>query len=100
MKSLLLDPPLASCSVLVIGTVDKVLMLHKIGQHLAPTLATISGLRPSLVIVRLTPHVNHCINRRAAPEHLAARISKRSVAQSGFNVRLIAPVRSWIVDAV
>ena len=68
------------------------------GQHIIPAPATISKLRPMIIILWLAAHEHHTIDRRSAPQHLAARHFNAPPAGTFIRFRRKAPIHRWIAN--
>ena len=95
-----LDPPLAAGAVELVGAPPVVLRALEVGQHVVPGPAGIAELAPVVVVGRLAAHVDHAVDRRAAAQHLAARIVQRTSVQAGLGLGLEAPVGARVAHGV
>ena len=100
VQALLLDPPFAAGAVQLVGPVEVVLGPLEVGQDVVPAPAGVAQLAPAVVVRGLAAHVDHAVDRRAAAQHLAARIIEHATAESRLGLGLEAPVGARIADAV
>ncbi len=77
-----LDAQLAARAVKLVGAVLVVLGALEHRQHVVPRPAAQPERRPVVVVGPLTAHVDHRVDRRAAAEHLAARVADRAAVQA------------------
>ena len=100
----LLDAPLAAARVQVLEGVLRerplVLVLLEVGQHVVPAPAGIAHLPPGVVVARLAAHVDHAVDRRAAAQHLAARIGEAAAVEARLLRGLEAPVGARVAHQV
>ena len=80
------DLPLAAGAVQVGVAAEAVLGAAEVGKHVLPAPAGIAELAPVVVVGRLAAHVDHAVDRRAATEHLAARIAERPAVETGLGL--------------
>src|SRR5262249_44264797 len=90
----------AARAVEVVGAVLIILGPLEHGQHVVPGPATQPLRGPVVIVATLPAHIDHGVDRRAAAEHLAARIADATAVQSAIRFRLEAPVRARIADGV
>ena len=71
----------------------------EVGQHALVVPAVEAKLAPAVVIQAVAAHVHHAVDRRRAPQHLAARPGDAAPVQMGLRLGLVAPVdRAHEVD--
>ena len=69
-------------------------------QHVVPRPAAQPVRGPVVVVGLLAAHVDHRVDRRAAAEHLAARIADAAAVQARIGLRDVAPIGARIADRV
>ena len=99
-QPLALHPPLAACPVQRRGAGVVVFRLPEEGQHVVPAPAAIPQLPPMVVVGSLAAHVDHAVDRRAAPQHLAAGVVQGPAVETGFRLGLHHPVGAGIAHAL
>ena len=94
------DAPLTTRTMKL--TRPQVMIFHafKNRQHIIPAPARIALGSPAIVISTLTTHVNHAVNRGAATEHAATRITQLAAIESGIGFSPVTPVSARITNAV
>ena len=95
-----LDPPLAALTVQFVGAAHAVLRAPEVGQQVGPAPAGIAELAPMVVVGGLAAHVDHAVDRRAAADHLAARVVQRAPVEARLGLGLEAPVRPRVAHGV
>ena len=100
VQALFFHPPFTAGAMNVAGTGVMVLAAFEHREDIAPRPAGIAQCRPCIVVARLSAHVHHCIDRRTATQHFAARIEYRSAVQAGAGLCAVAPVGARIADAI
>ncbi|MCY1372652.1 hypothetical protein D9M69_598740 [compost metagenome] len=68
-------------------------------QYVSPAPARIAVGGPAVVIAGLAAHVDHAVDRGAAPQHLAARVAQGATLQARLRFGLEAPVGARVADA-
>lgn len=102
-----LDADLTTDAMPVVGAAEVVFQMFIDRQRLAwtvrttpkPSLVT-GGLRPQVVVARLSAHVDHRVDRRAASDHTAPRIVNAAPGQAGVGLGRKAPIGAGIGDRV
>ena len=98
--TLLLNPPLA------LGTVQRgvpgivFFTAFEQRQYVLPGPALIAHGCPAVVITGLTTHVDHAVDRRAAAQHLTARVTQAAALQAGLGFGFEAPVSARVTNAI
>ncbi len=100
MQTLPVDAPFAARAVRLVRAMDEILVLPEKRQHIIPAPTLVAELSPLVVVARLAAHIDHAVDRRAAAQHLAARIVDGSSAQAGLRLGLEAPVGARVVHAI
>ena len=102
-----LDADLAAGAVPVVGAAEVVFQLLIDRQRLAwtvhatPTPSLVAGsLRPQVVVARLSAHVDHRVDRRAASDHAAPRVVNAAAGQAGVGLGREAPIGAGVGDCV
>ena len=96
-----LDPPLAAGRVHVARAAVVVFRALEDRQHARPRPRAVAGdARPLVVVAPLAAEVQHRVDRRAAAEHLAARVQDRAAVEPRVGLGAIAPVGARVADAV
>ena len=96
----LLDAPLAAGAVRLVGAGREILAALEVGQHVVPRPAGVAELAPLVVVARLAAHVDHAVDRRAAAQHLAARVGEGAAVEAGLRLGLEAPVGASVAHAI
>ncbi len=92
--------PLAAGAVRLVGAAEVVLALAEDREHRFPVPRCVAGqARPFVVVARLAAHVDHRVDRRAAAQHLAARVDDRAPVEALVRLGPVAPVGARVVDA-
>ncbi|MDT4851734.1 hypothetical protein FQZ97_859280 [compost metagenome] len=99
-QALALHPPLAARAVQVAIPAEVILHPEEQRPQLFPAPAGVAFGGPAVVVAGLAAHVDHPVDRRAAAEHLAARVLQRAAGQTGYGFGVEAPVGARIADAV
>ena len=86
------------CAVEFVRAVLVVLRAFEDRQHVVPTPAAIAEFCPVVVVARLSAHVDHRVDRRAAAEHLATGVADHATVQARLRHRFKAPVGTRIAD--
>src|SRR5690606_8381180 len=71
-----LHAPLSAGAMHVVGAAVIILRLPEVGQDVVPAPAGAAHLPPEIIVPSLAAHIDHAVDRRAAAEHLAARITQ------------------------
>ena len=77
-----------------------ILGLQEVRQDVVPRPADVAELTPDVVVGRLTPHVDHAVDRRAPAEHLAARVREAAPVEARLGRGLHHPVGPGVAHAV
>jgi len=99
-QALFFHPPLVARAVEFALATPVILGALEQGQHIIPAPARIAGqLRPLVVIPRLTAHINHRVDGRAAAQTKATGVVDGATIEAGFRLGFVAPISAGIVDA-
>ncbi|MNE37513.1 hypothetical protein D3C80_1313670 [compost metagenome] len=99
-QALAFHPPLAARAVQVAIPAEVILHLEEQRPQLFPAPAGVAFGGPAVVVTGLAAHVDHPVDRRAAAEHLAARVLQRTAVEAGDFVGVEAPVGTRVADAI
>ncbi len=97
--ALLFNPPFATGSVHGAAAAVIILDLGEQGQNLVPGPAVVAAqCRPTVIVLRLSAHINHAIDGRAATHDLATWVNQRTAVQACFRFGLVQPVGARIAN--
>ena len=94
----LLDPPFAAGAVMLGVAEEMIVETLEDGADVVPAPAGEPELAPVVVVLGLAAHRDHGVDRRAAADHLAARVFQAAPVQAGLLLGLEHPVRPRIAD--
>ena len=99
-QTLFLDPPLAALAMQVRAALKVIFRALEQRQDIVPSPAFIAHLPPGVIVAGLAAHVDHAVDRRTAPQHLAARIVQGATVEAGVGFGLETPVGARIAHAI
>ncbi len=94
----LLHVQLALGAVMLVRAAEMAFSALEPRKHVVPRPVAIAERLPQVVVAPLAAHVHHRIDRRAASEHLAARVAEAAAVEARVGLRPEAPVRARIAD--
>ena len=94
----LLDPPFAAGAVMLGVAEEMIVEPLEDRADIVPAPAGEPELAPVIVVLRLTAHRDHGVDRRAAADHLAAGVFQAAPVQARLLLGFEHPVRPRIAD--